>query len=63
MNQQAQQRYDYPDDRGHFGDFGGSFVSETLMYALEELREAWERWRGDEEFMARLDADLADHGH
>ncbi len=47
-----------PDDRGHFGDYGGSFVSETLMHALEELREAWGRWRVDEEFMRRLDADL-----
>lgn len=47
-----------PDERGHFGDYGGSFVSETLMYALEELRGAWERWRVDEEFMRRLDADL-----
>ena len=59
MNQQAQAPYSFPDDRGHFGDFGGSFVSETLMHALEELRTAWERWRDDEEFMARLDADLA----
>lgn len=47
-----------PDDRGHFGDYGGSFVSETLMHALEELREAWGRWRVDEEFMRRLDSDL-----
>jgi tryptophan synthase beta chain len=58
MNQQEQKRYDYPDATGHFGDFGGSFVSETLMYALEELRTSWERWREDDEFMARLDSDL-----
>ncbi len=58
MNQQAEKRYDFPDATGHFGDFGGSFVSETLMYALEELRTSWERWREDDEFMARLDADL-----
>ncbi len=49
----------FPDTQGHFGPYGGTFVSETLMYALEELREAYERWSGDEEFMARLDEDLA----
>jgi len=59
MNQPARQLPVMPDDRGHFGDYGGSFVSETLMHALEELREAWERWRVDEEFMRRLDADLS----
>ncbi len=58
MNQPAQTPYAFPDESGHFGDFGGSFVSETLMYALEELKTSWERWRSDEEFMARLDADL-----
>jgi tryptophan synthase beta chain len=48
-----------PDDLGHFGDFGGRFVSETLMHALEELTTAYDKWRSDEEFMARLDSDLA----
>jgi tryptophan synthase beta chain len=48
-----------PDDLGHFGPYGGSFVSETLVHAHEELKEAYYRWRSDEEFMARLDADLA----
>src|SRR5210317_815726 len=48
-----------PDDTGHFGPYGGTYASETLMHALEELKEAYFRWRGDEEFMARLDAALA----
>jgi len=48
-----------PDTRGHFGTFGGRFVSETLMPALEELTEAYERWRNDDEFVSRLDRDLA----
>ena len=48
-----------PDLQGHFGNFGGRFVSETLMPALEELTEAYQRWRGDEEFVQRLDRDLA----
>jgi tryptophan synthase beta chain len=29
--------YDFPDQRGHFGPYGGVFVSETLMYALEDV--------------------------
>src|SRR5210317_2441038 len=49
----------WPDRRGYFGEFGGRFVSETLIHALDELKEAYGRWRKDEEFMARLDADLA----
>ena len=32
------QVYDMPDERGHFGQFGGIFVAETLVEALEELR-------------------------
>ena len=48
-----------PDASGHFGAFGGAYVSETLMHALEELRTAWQRWRQDEEFVRRLDEDLA----
>lgn len=50
---------DFPDALGHFGDFGGSYVAETLMASLEELRTAYERWRHDPEFIARFDADLA----
>lgn len=48
-----------PDKRGHFGPYGGRFVAETLMGPLEELREAYERYRGDPEFQAELDWDLA----
>ena len=33
--------YDKPDSRGHFGPYGGVFVSETLMFALEELKQAY----------------------
>ena len=50
-----------PDGRGHFGQFGGQFVSETLMHALDELREAYGRWRQDDEFVERMDRDLADY--
>jgi tryptophan synthase beta chain len=48
-----------PDTRGHFGPFGGRFVSETLMAALEELEQAWLKYRDDTEFQAELDRDLA----
>ena len=47
------------DDRGHFGPYGGTYASETLMHALEELTGASEKWRRDPEFMARFDHDLA----
>ncbi len=48
-----------PDELGHFGPYGGCYVSETLMHALQELREAYDRWRSDDEFVERLDRDLA----
>ncbi len=47
-----------PDERGHFGPYGGIFVAETLMEALTELREAYEKYLGDADFLAELDADL-----
>jgi tryptophan synthase beta chain len=48
----------YPDARGHFGPYGGSFVAETLMRPLRELAEAYARYRSDPEFIAELEADL-----
>ena len=48
-----------PDERGHFGIYGGSFVAETLVGPLEALREAYERYHDDEAFQAELRADLA----
>lgn len=47
-----------PDERGHFGPYGGIFVAETLMEALQELREAYEKYLADPVFLAELDADL-----
>ncbi len=44
------QMYDLPDEKGHFGQFGGVFVGETLMEALTELRDQYEKYRGDAEF-------------
>ncbi|MEJ2609940.1 MAG: tryptophan synthase subunit beta [Candidatus Thiodiazotropha sp.] len=48
-----------PDKRGHFGPYGGLFVSETLMKPLDELREAYYRLMVDEAFIQELDEDLA----
>ncbi|WP_295461493.1 tryptophan synthase subunit beta, partial [uncultured Thiodictyon sp.] len=53
--------YRWPDANGHFGPYGGLFVPETLMYPLEELRVAYERYLADPEFQAELDADLQDY--
>jgi tryptophan synthase beta chain len=51
--------YRYPDARGHFGPYGGTFVAETLMRPLAELRDAYQKYMHDEDFLAQLDADLA----
>ncbi|MEM6574791.1 MAG: tryptophan synthase subunit beta [Pseudomonadota bacterium] len=51
--------YVWPDQQGHFGPYGGSFVAETLMAALDDLRDAYQRLSTDPEFQARLDHDLA----
>src|SRR5690625_2358514 len=48
-----------PDEWGHFGIYGGRFVSETLIAALEELSQAWQQLREDPGFLAELDGDLA----
>ena len=45
-----------PDETGHFGEFGGRFVPETLMYALEELEEVYRKAQGDAEFAEELDS-------
>lgn len=51
--------YDQPDASGHFGPFGGSFVSETLTHAIAELRQAYDRYRQDPEFLAEFHYELA----
>ena len=52
-------KYDLPDARGHFGQYGGVFVSETLMHALDELRNAYEHYRNDPAFIAEYKDELA----
>jgi tryptophan synthase beta chain len=47
-------KYQLPDERGHFGIYGGRFVPETLMHPLEELTAAYEEARHDPEFQEQL---------
>ena len=48
----------FPDERGHFGPYGGQFVAETLMAPLDELKAAYERYRNDPDFLAELEYDF-----
>jgi len=50
-----------PDARGRYGTFGGRYVPEVLIPALDELTEAWERFRDDPGFRGELDALLRDY--
>jgi tryptophan synthase beta chain len=52
------QMYDLPDDRGHFGPYGGVFVAETLIEALDQLKAAYEHYRQDPEFRAEFEYEL-----
>ena len=51
----------FPDGAGRFGPYGGRYVPETLMPALQELTAAWEEAREDEAFQAELGALLRDY--
>jgi tryptophan synthase beta chain len=50
--------YDLPDATGHFGQYGGIFVAETLIHALGELKDAYARYRNDPEFIAEFNDEL-----
>jgi len=50
--------YHLPDATGHFGPYGGSFVAETLSYALAELREAYAKYSKDEFFLEEFRYEL-----
>ncbi|MDD5245983.1 MAG: tryptophan synthase subunit beta [Candidatus Omnitrophica bacterium] len=50
-----------PDKKGHFGDLGGSFVPETLIFALEELNRNYAKFKQDKKFRRQLNDFLADY--
>jgi len=50
--------YNLPDSRGHFGPYGGVFVAETLMHALDQLKREYLRAREDAQFQAEFADDL-----
>src|SRR5438105_6329986 len=50
--------YQQPDAAGHFGIYGGSFVSETLTHAIAQLREAYAKYQHDPEFRAEFEYEL-----
>jgi tryptophan synthase beta chain len=52
------QMHDLPDARGHFGPYGGVFVAETLMAALDELRREYEAARQDPDFQEEFRHEL-----
>ena len=56
---EAWQRRDLPDERGHFGPYGGVFVAETLVAALDELRTQYARYRDDPDFVAEFERELS----
>ncbi|MEX3945388.1 tryptophan synthase subunit beta [Paraburkholderia sp. BR10937] len=50
--------YNLPDERGHFGPYGGVFAAETLMQAIDELRDAYAKFKGDPDFRAEYEREL-----
>ncbi|HTH79342.1 MAG TPA: tryptophan synthase subunit beta [Ramlibacter sp.] len=50
--------YQQPDTTGHFGKYGGSFVSETLTHAIAQLRDAYAKYQHDPEFIAEFNDEL-----
>lgn len=55
------QAYPYPDAKGRYGPYGGKYVPETLMYALEELEDAFRATLRDRAFLATLDTYRRDY--
>ena len=50
--------YNLPDDKGHFDQYGGIFVAETLMTAVTELKIAYEKFKDDPNFIKEYEDDL-----
>jgi tryptophan synthase beta chain len=52
------EKYTMPDERGHFGPYGGMFVAETLIPPIQELNAAYQQYLDDPDFVAELDRDM-----
>ena len=50
--------YNLPDEKGHFKQYGGVFIAETLMTAVTELKLAYEKYKDDADFLAEFENDL-----
>ena len=50
--------YNLPDEKGHFEQYGGVFIAETLMTAVTELKLAYEKYKDDADFLAEFENDL-----
>ena len=50
--------YNLPDDKGHFDQYGGVFVAETLMTAVTELKDAYDKYKDDPDFLKEFEDDL-----
>ncbi|WED44079.1 tryptophan synthase subunit beta [Legionella cardiaca] len=50
-----------PDNHGHFGQYGGIFVADTLMNALQQLQHAYQKYQKDPEFLAELTSELREY--
>ena len=51
--------YNLPDAHGHFGNYGGTYVAETLMAALDELKREYARYKDDPDFLAEYRKELS----
>jgi len=58
VSKTATSSYELPDSRGHFGIYGGSFVSETLSHALDQLSQSYAHYSQDPEFLAEYRSEL-----
>ena len=55
MNQNKNSYKKWPDEKGYFGEFGGRYVSETLMPLIEEVETEYNRTKEDKKFLNELD--------
>ena len=56
----AANNFNFPDKEGFFGEYGGKFVPETLMYALEELENTYNKLKDKKDFIDEFYKDLSD---